>query len=283
MYDIVIVLYPRIGYHKTMKRGFAFIPAIVIGLLALTFIGGVVYVTTRAKLTLAVGTPTVSVTETGVRTITVPYTLKWKSLKIANEAAAEGVTVSCSGKSSSVAQSNPVPTDQLEYQDSLTLQVKDPKVSGAYEVYCRTQPNTYKSETITTLDLPKETESTTETTDNSNQNTSVGQTTFTQPSDLSKSVWTYRIDVGGGVGGELTFDGGTQGDVGGVYNESGPSGFRVFSFTGTYSGKILTLNLEGTVYTLTLTDDYKSMKGKPQDTSGGIAYPDNFFSATRKE
>lgn len=267
-----------------MKPGFAFIPAIVIGLLALTLIGGVVYVTTRAKVTLSVGTPTVSVTETGIRTVTVPYTLKWKSLKIANDAAASGVFVSCSGNNSSVAQSNPVPTDQLEFQDSLTLQVKDPKVYGAYKVYCRTQPKAYQSEVTTSIDLPKETESTTETTDASNQNTSVGQTTYTQPSDLSKSVWTYRIDVAGGISGELTFDSGTQGEVSGVYNETGgPSGFRALSFTGTYSGKTLTLNLEGTPYLLTLADDYKTMQGKPQDTSGGVTYPDNFFSATRKE
>lgn len=266
-----------------MKPGFAYIPVIVISLLALTLIGGVVYVTTRAKVDLAIGTPAVAVTDTGVRIIAVPYILKWKSLKIANEASAVGVIVSCSGKNSSVAQSNPVPTDQLEFQDNLTLQVKDPKVYGAYQIYCRTHPTTYRSEATVSIDLPKETEAGEDTTSTSDQTSTVGQTTVVQPSDLSKSVWRYIIDVGGGVSGEMTFDSGTPGDVSGVYNENGPNGFRAFSFDGTYTGKTLLLNLNGSVYALTLSDDYKTMQGKPQDSSGVVTYPDNFFSATRKE
>lgn len=99
--------------------------------------------------------------------------------------------------------------------------------------------------------------------------------------NLLGTRWRYQIDVGGGVGGILTFGKDENGKLTGTFTESGPEGNKEKFFIGSLEKDKFLLTLEDfSTFKLTLSSDGRTMTGKPLEENKDIYYPDNFFKAT---
>jgi hypothetical protein len=104
------------------------------------------------------------------------------------------------------------------------------------------------------------------------------------PRNLAGTKWDYQIQVGGGVGGRMTFDKDEDGEVGGFYTESGPGGKEEKKFSGRdEGGKLLLILGDFPEFTLVFSDNGKTLTGKPTKPTKDIFYPEDFFKASLAE
>lgn len=145
---------------RKIQQGFVLFPILVVGLIAVTLIGGVVYVTRQPRGKITLHEPTVSRDEDGNRIVTINYTFRWKSLKIANERGTRYPVITCNVGGASV-KSNPLPSDTLEITDSLKVKLEDPKLSGKQQIRCTDWTGTSGADAKITVDLGKTTSAST--------------------------------------------------------------------------------------------------------------------------
>lgn len=124
--------------NNPSKQGFFWIPVLVIVGIATLFVGGVVYVTNQPRGKITINNPTVAVTENEKRLITIPYTFRWKSLKIANERGSKYPVITCFGADGGATEvkTDPIPSDIIETSGTLTLEVNDQSKKGKFRIRC---------------------------------------------------------------------------------------------------------------------------------------------------
>ena len=251
------------------------IPVLIMAAVALTAIGASVYVTRKPKATLSLGKASVREGKGEERIVTIPFTLHFKSLNTANKS--QYPYIRCVSDRTGAGESGDLPTDQEEVTGVVVVTVTNPDVEGIIRYRCQ-EPQTQASAEVrvdlrslatepTASPIPTETQAT--------------ESSSGTASLLAQTKWQYMIEIGGGVGGIMTFENVSESSANGSYTEHGPLGVETKRFTATYDGgNNLMINLPdfGQMIT-TISPDWKSMSGTLKDR------PDvsNFFSATRQE
>lgn len=101
------------------------------------------------------------------------------------------------------------------------------------------------------------------------------------PKSFAGTKWHYSIQVGGGVEGEITVATDEGGNMRGIYTEFGPEGKKEKGFTGSFESDFLLLTLEEfPTFKVNISQDGRSMTGKPLEESKDIFYPQDFFKAS---
>lgn len=101
------------------------------------------------------------------------------------------------------------------------------------------------------------------------------------PKSFTGTKWHYSIQVGGGVEGDITVATDEGGNLSGIYTEFSPEGKKVKKFTGSFESDFLLLTLEEfPTFKVNISQDGRTMTGKPLEESKDIFYPQDFFKAS---
>lgn len=272
-------------FKKLSKnQGFAIIiPVIIMAAVALTAIGATVYVTKKPKASLSLGKASVTQGSGENRIVTIPFTLHFKSLSTANKS--QYPYIRCSNQRGGVGESDDLPTDREEVTGAINITITDPEVRGTIRYFCyevQTQASSEIDVDIRSLSIePSPTSTPTETQKTEEQEPPESSSEVIN--QLQGTKWRYMINVGGGMGGVMTFENVSESDASGSYTEHGPLGAKTKRFTANFSGRnkfILSLPEFGQL-NVAVDSSGKSMSGSLKDE--GAIGGSNIFSATLEE